>query len=147
MPPSPARRATAGCCSRSRQEAASPPVLRTSPLGLPGKAEILEQEPCKPPDGRTGVAAEAVLPCETCGLTQRVGPLEPGTVAECIRCGFPIVSRGALGIDVTAALTLAALVLYIPANIYPLLSMNMYGNYTENTVWDGVVSLWQYDQY
>ena len=93
------------------------------------------------------MATEAVLACETCGLTQRVGPLDAGTVAECIRCGSAVASRSVLGVDVTAALTLAALVLYIPANIYPILSMNMYGNYTENTVWDGVISLWQYDQY
>src|SRR6266850_32909 len=90
---------------------------------------------------------EIVLPCETCGLTQRVGRLEPGTVAECIRCGSPITWRGLGGLDVTLAFTLSALLLYVPANLYPILRMNMYGAYNENTVWDGVVSLWQYDEY
>ena len=92
-------------------------------------------------------ATEAVLACETCGLTQRIEPLEAGTVAECIRCGSSITSRSVIGVEATAALTLAALVLYVPANIYPILSMNLYGTHSENTVWDGVVSLWQYDQY
>ena len=92
-------------------------------------------------------ASEAVLSCETCGLVQRTGPLEPGSVAECIRCGSELTSRSWGGVEVTAALTLAALVLYVPANLYPILSMNLYGNYSENTVWDGVVSLMQYDQY
>jgi len=85
--------------------------------------------------------------CDTCGLAQRVEALEPGTVAECIRCGSPIASRPFGGLEVTAALTIAALVLYVPANIYPILMMNIYGTYTENTVWDGVVSLLKYDQY
>jgi paraquat-inducible protein A len=90
---------------------------------------------------------DTILACETCGLTQRIDNLEPGTVAECIRCGSPITWRGLGGLDVSLAFTLSALVLYVPANLYPILQMNMYGVYSENTVWDGVVSLWQYDEY
>jgi len=93
------------------------------------------------------MASDAVIPCETCGLHQRVEELAPGTSAECIRCGSTIVSRPVAGPEATLALTLAALVLYVPANIYPILTMNMYGAYSENTVWDGVVSLMQYGQY
>ena len=92
------------------------------------------------------MAHDVTLSCETCGLAQRVEPLPPGTVAECIRCGYPVSSHG-FGIDVTAALALAALVLYIPANLYPILRMDIYGAYSESTVWDGVVSLWQYNEY
>ena len=88
-----------------------------------------------------------LLACETCGLAQRVEEVEPGMTAECIRCGSPILSRPASGPQTTAALTIAALVLYIPANIYPILSMNLYGTYSENTIWDGVVSLMQYNEY
>jgi len=90
--------------------------------------------------------AEAIS-CDTCGLAQRVDQLPPGSVAECIRCGSVVRERPFGGVEVTAALTVAALVLYIPANIYPIMSMNLYGAYSENTVWDGVVSLFQYDQY
>src|SRR5882672_5635177 len=93
------------------------------------------------------MASDAVLSCETCGLHQHVEELAPGTSAECIRCGSVIVSRPLAGPDATLALTLAALVLYVPANIYPILTMNMYGANSENTVWDGVVSLMQYGQY
>lgn len=92
-------------------------------------------------------SADAIYPCETCGLTQRVEPLAPGNSAECIRCGSVIASRPFGGLEVAAALTVAALVLYIPANIYPILSMSLYGTYTENTVWDGVVALMQHNEY
>ena len=91
--------------------------------------------------------ADAIYACEMCGLSQRVEPLAPGHSAECIRCGSVVVSRPFGGLEVTAALTIAALVLYIPANIYPILSMSVYGAYTENTVWDGVVSLMNYNEY
>ena len=92
-------------------------------------------------------AAQSVLSCETCGLTQQVEPLAPGTSAECIRCGSTVATRPAASLDTTLALTIAALLLYIPANIYPILSMNLYGAYNENTIWDGVVSLMQHDEY
>src|SRR5581483_5849305 len=38
-------------------------------------------------------------------------------------------------------------ILYVPANIYPILRMYYYGAYTENTIWDGCIRLFQDDQY
>src|SRR5690242_17066102 len=145
MPPSPARPAAGGCYSRSRTGKELQPGRGMCASDLLG-ARTIEQEPLLQTTGRTAMADEAILSCETCGLAQRVAELPPGTVAECIRCGFPVSSHGR-GVDVTAALALAALVLYIPANIYPILRMEIYGAYSENTVWDGVVSLWQYNEY
>jgi paraquat-inducible protein A len=88
-----------------------------------------------------------VLCCPTCGLTLQVDSPARGQRAECPRCGS-IVSEGPHGsLQVTAALAIAALILYIPANIYPILRMHFYGAYSESTVWDGVVSLAQTRQY
>jgi paraquat-inducible protein A len=87
------------------------------------------------------------IACATCGLLQRVEPLQPGTVAECGRCGSVVRERGTGSLATTFALVLAALILYIPANIYPILSMSFYGVYTENTVWDGCVSLFRAGQW
>ena len=88
-----------------------------------------------------------VLGCSTCGLTLQVEPPGRGQRAECPRCGST-VSEGPRGsLQVTAALAVAALILYIPANLYPILRMHFYGAYSESTVWDGVVSLAQSRQY
>jgi paraquat-inducible protein A len=35
------------------------------------------------------------------------------------------------------------LFLYVPANIYPILRMQYLGQFTENTIWDGVVRLFR----
>jgi len=92
--------------------------------------------------------ASAVLCCDTCGLVQRVDPLQPGSVAECFRCGsFLTARRGTGSVHVTAALSLAALALYVPANIYPILRMTLYGAESDNTIWDGVVGLARHDQW
>jgi paraquat-inducible protein A len=85
--------------------------------------------------------------CATCGLVQRVEEPPAGFAAECGRCGGVILERRIAGPEVTAALTLAALILYIPANAYPILRMSFYGAYSENTVWDGVVTLARQDQW
>src|SRR5689334_25378453 len=85
--------------------------------------------------------------CATCGLVQRVNEPPAGFAAECARCGGVILERRVAGPEVTAALTLAALILYIPANAFPILRMSFYGAYSENTVWDGVVALARQDQW
>jgi paraquat-inducible protein A len=93
-------------------------------------------------------SAENIVACPVCALPQRVEAGSPGAVFECTRCGAAIgglPERASL--HLTAALTLAALVLYVPANIYPLLRMYLRGAYSESTVWDGVVSLAQYNQW
>src|ERR1043166_4612048 len=87
------------------------------------------------------------LRCPACGLTLQVEAPARGQRAECPRCGST-VSEGPHGsLQVTAALAIAALILYIPANIYPILRMHFYGAFSESTVWDGVVSLAQTRQY
>ncbi|MDB5328521.1 MAG: hypothetical protein JWM57_4090, partial [Phycisphaerales bacterium] len=36
------------------------------------------------------------------------------------------------------AFSLAALLLYLPANLLPILTLELYGARSDNTVWDGV---------
>ena len=92
--------------------------------------------------------AESIVSCETCGLVQKVEGLVRGTAAECIRCGsFVAAPSSSRRLEVVAALSLAALVLYVPANIFPIMKMYMYGVYSESTVWDGVVLLMDSDEW
>jgi paraquat-inducible protein A len=79
--------------------------------------------------------------CNTCGLLQQLDPLPPRRVAECARCGSRLAEGRHGSLELTAALALAALVLYVPANLYPIMRMHFHGAYTESTVWDGVVKL------
>jgi paraquat-inducible protein A len=43
----------------------------------------------------------------------------------------------------TMAFSLAALILFVPANIFPILSMSKFGYKSESTIWGGVVELWK----
>jgi paraquat-inducible protein A len=74
--------------------------------------------------------------------------LPSGAAAECTRCGSFIAAGSSRSrLELVAALSLAALVLYVPANIYPILKMHLHGAYSESTVWDGVVTLMTYNEW
>ena len=90
---------------------------------------------------------DAIVACETCGLMQNVVELEPGDIAACYRCGSAVATWKTNSIGRTAAFSLSALILYVPANIYPILRMNYYGAYSESTVWDGCVNLFKDGQW
>jgi paraquat-inducible protein A len=94
-----------------------------------------------------GMVHADVLSCGTCGLLQEVGTLASGVVAQCARCGSRIAEGPHGSLQRTAALALAALVLYVPANAYPIMRMQFHGAYSESTVWDGVVKLFDSGQW
>jgi paraquat-inducible protein A len=80
--------------------------------------------------------------CHVCGQTHSMPPLEPGTVALCACCGSKLSRRARGSLHLTAALSLAALILYVPANVFPILRIEIYGARTENTVWQGCQRLY-----
>lgn len=94
-----------------------------------------------------GETMQTIIACKTCDLVQRIGALQPGATAECCRCGSVIGEPKAGSLGRTAAFSLAALILYAPANVYPILFMHLHGAYSESTVWDGCVSLIKHDQW
>jgi paraquat-inducible protein A len=88
-------------------------------------------------------AIRGPIGCPTCGQVQELDEVPAGQAAHCARCGT-VLLRGGLNVrSRTAALSLAALFLYVPANLYPVMIMDYAGQHSENTVWDGVVKLCQ----
>jgi paraquat-inducible protein A len=90
---------------------------------------------------------DSVISCKTCGLLQRIDALQPGAAAECCRCGSVVGRHPVDSLGRTAGFSLAALILFVPANIYPILRMDFYGAYSESTVWDGCVKLFEDGQW
>jgi paraquat-inducible protein A len=87
-----------------------------------------------------------LVACNICGLVQRLGPLPAGARAECARCGSVVRANKPNTLGRTAAFSLAALMFYWPANVYPILRMDFYGVHSENTVLQGAVSLFEHGQ-
>jgi paraquat-inducible protein A len=89
-----------------------------------------------------GIAAAEVglLSCHACGLLQRA---KAGVhAAACARCGARLHRRKPESVARTAALLIAAFILYIPANILPVMETgSLFGAQTD-TIMSGVVFLW-----
>jgi paraquat-inducible protein A len=89
----------------------------------------------------------AAVLCPACGLAHFFEPLRAGTVAKCSRCGATLARRAPHHLHMTAAFSLAALILYVPANLLPILQLDMYGAVTHNTVWEGCRLLYKDGDY
>ncbi len=87
-------------------------------------------------------AAEAGLcGCGVCGL---VCECRAG-VAHCPRCGSELRRRKADSLSRSWALLIAGLMLYLPANLMPVMYTQSLQNGTsgdENTIWSGLVEFW-----
>lgn len=60
---------------------------------------------------------------------------------DCARCGatnFPVVRKPS---HLTLAYSLTALIFWIPANVFPFMTIELYGNRNSSTIWSGIVSL------
>lgn len=49
--------------------------------------------------------------------------------------------------NITLALVISALILYIPANILPMMNISKFGNITSDTIFSGIVSLYDNEMY
>lgn len=88
------------------------------------------------------MASQEQAVCGLCGLVQRVAEVPPGFVARCARCETVIgAHRRPDALNHTAAYALTALLLYLPANLLPIISMDYLGIRTSNTIWSGCVEL------
>jgi paraquat-inducible protein A len=82
------------------------------------------------------------IACRYCDLLQREIPLKPGCAASCSRCGAVLYRNATDSIDRTLAYTLAASVLFVIANLFPLFAIEVQGSRSEINLLGAVRSLW-----
>ncbi|MGX5218267.1 paraquat-inducible protein A [Pseudomonas sp. S9] len=85
---------------------------------------------------------EQLIACHECDLLMRNQSIEDGERVECPRCGYELYSHRHQVIRRSLALVLAALLLYVPANFLPIIELNLLGQQTQDTVWSGVLGLY-----
>jgi paraquat-inducible protein A len=86
---------------------------------------------------------DPITECHECGLLQRIPPSPPGGGVRCGRCGCVLHRSRPDSLDRTLALTLAGIVLFIVANAFPFLSLDMPAGATETSLASGVQVLYQ----
>src|SRR5262245_10804274 len=90
---------------------------------------------------------ETIVACETCGLVQRVEPVAKGSVALCARCNSHLVHRRRDSRTRTLTFSLAALLLYFPSNLYPIITGDYHGLHSQTTIIEGIRTLFRHQQY
>nr|WP_205598952.1 paraquat-inducible protein A [Aeromonas rivipollensis] len=79
--------------------------------------------------------------CHICGA------LNERDVHKCTRCGDHLHSRKPSGLNHTWALLVTSVILYIPANVYPIMDTVFLGDDSPSTIMGGVVLLWAMGSY
>lgn len=96
-----------------------------------------------PEPSLSSLPIEQLVACHECDLLMRKPVLQDGESAECPRCGYELFSHRHRVVRRSMALVLTALLLYVPANFLPIMQLNLLGQTSQDTVWSGVVGLYE----
>jgi len=83
-----------------------------------------------------------LIACHECDLLLREIELPPGGVACCHRCGAALYRNSPGSIERTLALVLAAALLFVIANVYPILGIEIQGTRNATNLFGAVHALW-----
>ncbi len=85
---------------------------------------------------------ESLIACHECDLLHQRQPLPRGATARCIRCGAKLYSRIRNSLDRVLAWTIAGLILFIVANVYPFLTFRLEAQIQETNLITGIIELY-----
>jgi len=86
-------------------------------------------------------ARASLVRCPGCEKLHPAEHTPPG--APCKRCGAAVHGRKPASVQRTWALMLGATILYVPSNLYPVMTISQLGKAESDTIASGVVALFQ----
>lgn len=86
-------------------------------------------------------ASQGLASCHSCGLLSAVA------AKHCPRCHAPLYLRKPNSIQKTLALLFTALMFYIPANLFPIMTTEQLGIAEPATIVGGIIVLWEMGSY
>lgn len=86
-----------------------------------------------------------LVACHECDLLQREVALPQGGVARCGRCGAELYRSHPHSLERTLALTAGAIVLFVLANSFPIVGLQLEGQVINTTLYNTVRTLWDED--
>ncbi|MEQ6917599.1 paraquat-inducible protein A [Halomonas aquatica] len=115
-------------------------LLTTQSLDADWMWFSLAGEPLAPEGSQTGESAapQGLAGCATCGLVNR---LDADGHGRCRRCNESLHARLPNSLQRTWALLAAAAVMYLPANLYPIMTTTSLGSSSPSTIIGGIVEL------
>ena len=81
--------------------------------------------------------------CQYCDTVYRRHGLARGEVAQCARCHAVLGRHHGLSASALLALVLTALIVFVQANVWPIVTLGLNGQYSSATLWGVIVAMWQ----
>jgi paraquat-inducible protein A len=85
---------------------------------------------------------DALIACHECDLLQQSPALPMGGTLRCARCGAVLYRRKRNSLDRVLALTIAGLILFMVANVFPFLTFRLEARIQETTLITGIIELY-----
>ena len=85
-----------------------------------------------------------LISCKNC---KKVYEKDDYTPFKCDRCNHKVRRRVENSLQISLALTICAMLLYIPAMIYPMMVVTQLGVNQESTIIEGIISFLEYKSY
>lgn len=89
------------------------------------------------------VENQKLIACPICDAVN----LDTGGELHCRRCKHRVYRHHHVSYRRSWAFLITAMILYIPANLYPILITTQFGHEQENTIIGGIISLWEHGSY
>lgn len=86
----------------------------------------------------------ALISCKNC---HKVYEKEDYSEFTCTRCKHKVTKRVKHSLQISLALTISAILLYIPAMMYPMMEITKLGVNVQSTIIEGVISFLEYKSY
>jgi paraquat-inducible protein A len=86
---------------------------------------------------------EALQICEECDTVHRRQPMTRGEVGKCARCGATLEQFHSLNPNTMLALVLTAMLVFIQANVWPIVTLGLNGRHSSTTLWGAIIAMWQ----
>lgn len=86
-------------------------------------------------------AARGLFSCHVCGLVSKA--LSDCHEAHCPRCSSPLHFRKPYSLARSWALLIAAYIMYVPANLLPIMETSSLFSSQDDTIMSGVIYLWR----
>lgn len=84
-----------------------------------------------------------MLICEHCDTVYRRRKLARGDLARCACCHAVLERHQSLSVSALLALVFTAMIVFVQANVWPIVTLGLNGQFSGATLWGTIIAMWQ----
>jgi paraquat-inducible protein A len=92
---------------------------------------------------KPAIAPPTLWICEHCDTVYRRRKLARGEVARCLRCDAILARHHSIGVRGMFALVITAMIAFVQANIWPIVTLGLNGQLISATLWGCIMMMWR----